>query len=275
VPWHSPLGTFFAMEQSDTATDAIDLAYAVHGDGFPLVLVHGFTGSSLDWTDVVEPLARGRRVITLDHRGHGESPNTGDAATYTFDQLVADTSRLVDRLGLERFDLLGHSMGGIVAMRYALRRPDRVRSLILMDTAAGAQAGAADLMRAGIELVRTQGTLALFDVIQPFLGTGERADVLRARQRTKLEQMDPVAFTELGEELLTYPSILDQLAALDIPTTVIVGENDTGLRAAADALGATIPAAALVVVPDAAHSPQDENRDAWLAAVEHHLTARR
>jgi pimeloyl-ACP methyl ester carboxylesterase len=109
-------------------------------------------------------------------------------------------------------------------------------------------------------------------MISPFLGTGERADVLRERQRIKLEQMDPVAFTELGEELLTYPSVVDQLAELDIPTTVIVGENDTGLRAAADALAATIPGAHLVVVPKAAHSPQDENREAWLTAVEDHLT---
>jgi pimeloyl-ACP methyl ester carboxylesterase len=250
----------------------IDLAHSTHGDGFPLLLVHGFTGSSLDWTDVVEPLARDRQVVTLDHRGHGKSPNTGDAPTYNFDQLVADMTRLVDRLGLERFDLLGHSMGGVVAMRYTLRHPERVRSLILMDTAAGAQPGAADLLRGGFELVRTQGMLALYEVIQPFLGTGERADVMRARQRTKLEQMDPVAFTGLGEELLTYPSVLEQLATLDLPTTVIVGENDSGLRAAADALGATIPRAELVVVPDAAHSPQDENRDAWLAAVEAHLT---
>jgi pimeloyl-ACP methyl ester carboxylesterase len=260
------------MDPTVGTAAGLDLAYTVHGDGFPLLLVHGFTGSSLDWTDVAAPLACGRRVVTLDHRGHGESPNTGDAATYNFDQLVVDMARLVDRLGLERFDLLGHSMGGVVAMRYTLRHPERVRSLILMDTAAGAQPGAADLLRGGFELVRTQGMLALYEVIQPFLGAGERADVLRARQRTKLEQMDPVAFTELGEELLTYPSILDRLAMLDLPTTVIVGENDTGLRAAADALSSTIPGAVLVVVPDAAHSPQDENRDAWLAAVEQHLT---
>jgi pimeloyl-ACP methyl ester carboxylesterase len=259
------------MEPTDTTAAAVDIVHAIHGDGFPLLLVHGFTGSSLDWTDVVEPLARNRRVVTLDHRGHGESPNTGDPVTYTFDQLVADMSRLVDRLGLERFDLLGHSMGGIVAMRYALLHPERVRSLVLMDTAAGAQAGAADMMRAGFELVRTQGMLALYEVIQPFLGTGERADVLRQRQRTKLEQMDPVAFTELGEELLTYPSILEQLATIAVPTTVIVGEKDTGLRDAADALGTTIPGAVLMVIADAAHSPQDENRDAWLAAVEQHL----
>ena len=259
------------MSRNGNTAGTVELAHATHGEGFPLVLVHGFTGSSLDWADVVEPLAKARRVITLDHRGHGESPNTGDAATYTFDQLVADLSALLDRLELDRFDLLGHSMGGIVAMRYALQHPERVRSLVLMDTAAGAMARATDFMRSGIELVRAQGTGALFEVIQGFLGTGERADVLRERQRTKLEQMDPVAFTELGEELLTYPSVLDRLATLAIPTTVVVGENDTGLRPAADALAATIPGAVLVVIPDAAHSPQDENRDAWLAAVEGHL----
>ena len=126
-------------------------------------------------------------------------------------------------------------------------------------------------MRGGIELVRTQGTRAVYDVVQPFLGTGERADVMRERLRTKLEQMDPVAFAELGEELLTYPSMLDRLATLAIPTTVVVGENDNGLRPAADALAATVPGAVLVVVPDAAHSPQDENRDAWLDAIENHL----
>jgi pimeloyl-ACP methyl ester carboxylesterase len=262
---------------SDAATPGtkdltIDLAYDSTGDGVPLVLVHGFTGSSLDWSDVVEPLAGGRQVVTFDHRGHGESPNTGDAATYTFDQLVADMTVLLDDLELEPFDLLGHSMGGIVSMRYTLAHAERVRSLVLMDTAAGAAAGNADMMRAGIEMVRTQGTSALFELIQGFLGEGETADAQRARMKTKLGQMDPVAFTELGEELLTYPSILDQLAGLRIPTTVIVGVNDHGLRSAADDLAATIPGAELVVIPDAAHSPQDENRAAWLAAVEHHLT---
>lgn len=263
------------MARSESATPPtttpVDLASATSGAGFPLVLVHGYTGSSLDWADVVGPLARGRSVVTFDQRGHGESPNTGDAATYTFDQLVADAAQLFDRLALERFDLLGHSMGGIVAMRYAVNHPERVRSLILMDTAARAKTGNAEMMRTGIELVRAQGTLALFDVIEPFFGTGDRADVLRARLRTKLGQMDPVAFTELGEELLTHASMLDRLATLEIPTTVIVGENDTGLRPAADELAATIPGAVLVVIPDAAHSPQDENRDAWLDAVEHHI----
>jgi pimeloyl-ACP methyl ester carboxylesterase len=262
------------MSKNGIRATPTDLVHTSHGEGFPLLLVHGFTGSSLDWADVVEPLARSRRVITFDHRGHGESLNTGDAATYTFDQLVTDMSSLVDRLGLDRFDLLGHSMGGVVSMRYALAQPERVRSLVLMDTSAGAMGGASDFLRGGIELARANGTRAVYDVVHPFLGTGERAEVLRDRMRTKLDQMDPVAFVSLGEELLSYPSMAARLATLDIPTTVVVGENDNGLRPAADELAATVPGAVLVVVPDAAHSPQDENRAAWLDAIEHHLARR-
>ncbi len=257
---------------SDSNDLTVDLAYDSTGDGFPLVLVHGFTGSSLDWSNVVEPLAADHQVVTFDHRGHGESPNTGNASTYTFDQLVADMTVLLDDLGLEQFDLLGHSMGGIVSMRYALAHPERVRSLVLMDTAAGTAVDNADMMRAGIELVRSQGTAALYDLLQGFLGDDGIADAQRIAMKTKLGQMDPVAFTELGEELITYPSILEQLAGLEIPTTVIVGVNDHGLRAAADDLATTIPGAELVVIPDAAHSPQEENRDAWLAAVQQHLS---
>ena len=90
--------------------DGIEIAYQVHGTGDPhLVLVHGFTGSSLDWVDVVDALAQHRTVVTFDHRGHGQSTNTGDAASYTFDRMADDLTALVDHLALDRFHLLGHS----------------------------------------------------------------------------------------------------------------------------------------------------------------------
>ncbi len=102
--------------------NGVELAYEVHGslDGgaVPLLLAHGYTGSRLDWLDVIDRLAASRPVVAYDHRGHGESSNTGDAATYTFAQLTADLAGFVDALGLASFDLLGHSMGGMVALRY-------------------------------------------------------------------------------------------------------------------------------------------------------------
>ncbi len=83
--------------------------------------------------------------------------------------------------------------------------------------------------------------------------------------------MDPVAFVCFGEELLSYEGSVQQLAQLDLPTTVLVGANDFGLRGAADAMAATIPGAHLTVIEDAAHSPQVENRDGWLKAVGDHF----
>jgi pimeloyl-ACP methyl ester carboxylesterase len=247
----------------------VELAYWEHGagDGPPLLLVHGFTGSSLDWVDVVAELARDRRVVTFDHRGHGESTKFGDEADYSFELLTDDLTALVDALELAPFDFLGHSMGGMVAMRYVLRDPTPVRSLILMDTAARPHSATMDWLQGGIEIARTQGMTALSEIIAPFVPEG----VTRDRLLAKYAQMDAAAFAALGEELFGFDDVLSRLATLSMPVTVIVGENDVGLRPAADDLTATIPGAVLNVIPDAAHSPQDENAEAWLAAVHGHL----
>jgi pimeloyl-ACP methyl ester carboxylesterase len=253
----------------------VELSVVSHGAGDPLVLLHGFTGAAEDWAGVVDELSQDRRVVTLEHRGHGDSTNTGDAATYTFDQLVTDFAAAADTLALGRFDLLGHSMGGIVAMRYALAHPDRLRSLVLMDTgaAATAEGPSHQLMRAGLALAQERGMLAVYDTIAPFMGEGEAGDRARTDLRGKYERMDPVAFVTLGDELLTHASVLDRLAGLDLPTTVVVGEHD-GLRTEADDLAATIPGSVLHVIPDAAHSPQVENREAWMKVVQEHLAQR-
>lgn len=264
---------------SSTTVDVgggVSIAVGDHGDpaGDPLLLVHGFTGSSTDFAGVVPGLVEGRRVLTVDHRGHGDSTNTGDAASYTFDQLATDLAAVVEALGLDRFDLLGHSMGGIVSMRYLLASPAheaRVRSLVLMDTGAGADdmGGVAGWFAAGIDQVRANGLLALLEVVAPMVPEADRAHL-----RGNWSRMDGVAFCELGVELTTHPSMLDRLARIAIPTTVLVGELDAGLRGASDALAATIPGASLVVIDGAGHSPQIDRPDEWTAAVLAHLAGR-
>lgn len=254
-----------------TVANGVAVAWAARGaaDHPALVLVHGYTGGAHDWDGVVDELALAHRVITVEHRGHGASTNTGDAASYTFAQLVADLTIVLDAVAPPRFDLLGHSMGGIVAMRYVLEHPERVRSLVLMDTAARAAAvGPDNPMRAGVEYVRATGDLmGLFAMFADTLPTDERDRLQRS-----WAAMDPVAFVALGDQLLSHDDgILARLATVSVPTTVIVGEHDTGLRQGADDLAATIPGAQLVVIPDAAHSPQREQREAWLAAVAAHL----
>jgi pimeloyl-ACP methyl ester carboxylesterase len=252
-----------------------DLAYHEQGSGDPpLLLLHGFTGSRLDWADVVSELARDRRVVAYDQRGHGDSTNFGRRDAYTFTQLVADLAAVVDAQGLAPFDLLGHSMGGVVAMGYALAHADKLRSLILMDTA-GAPAGAIPQAWVDnvLEMARRDGMGAVAEMMIGFLDNTPTPPSPAGRERLlyKLSNMDVEAFAAFASELNTYRSQLPALAALDVPTTVIVGANDAGLRAGADDLAATIPNAQLVVIPDAGHSPQEDQPAAWLAAVRAHL----
>ena len=148
----------------------IEIAYEEFGWGSrPLVLVHGFTGSRRDFQWRFEALAKLGRFVALDLRGHGESTNTGDAASYTLDAIADDLLAFLDATGIEACDLLGHSMGGMGVLRAALARSDRIASLILMNTSARCPDG---LPRGLIELA---GRVAIE------AGSLRIAEVMRAR----------------------------------------------------------------------------------------------
>ena len=111
------------------------LSVATWGDpaGPPVVLLHFLAGDADDWSEVAEALAAdGRWVVAPDLRGHGAS---GRTSAYSFDLMRDDVLALADALGMERFDLVGHSMGGSVAVRVAETAPDRLSRLVLEDTA--------------------------------------------------------------------------------------------------------------------------------------------
>lgn len=253
------------------ALDAVDLEVVSLGSGeSPLLLLHGYTGCVLDWVDVMGPLARERRVIAYDHRGHGGSGHLADGEpAYSFDALVADLDALVDALGMSAFHLLGHSMGGVVAMRYALANRHRIASLVLMDTAASTQGGMPIEVVEGLaEIDRTAGRQAMVDAITGFVPPA--TEVLRERGLIKLNALDIEAFVGFARELDRYPSMLGELAGLDVPTTVICGSNDPLVTACTE-LSEIIPGATLELLADAGHSPQEDQPQAWLAALARHF----
>lgn len=258
------------------AGDGVDIVTESRGEGRPpLLLLHGFTGSRIDWDDVVDGVAGGRTVVTMDHRGFGESTNTGAMADYTFDHLVADVVAVIDRLGLAPVQLLGHSMGGVIAMRVALEHPGLLASLVLMDTGAASSGGIPlEFIDPLADVGRTQGMAAAAAIAaQAIADAGVSGATPAARQRleTKWTQMDPEAFAAFARELNTYPSLLDGLATLELPVTILVGEND-GLMTASAAMHAAIPGSELVVFANAGHSPQEDVPGEWIAAVGAHLS---
>ncbi len=251
------------------------------------VLVHGFTGSRDDFRERVPELAASRRTIALDQRGHGGTTNSGRAEDYTLDGLVADLAAAFDVLGLARADLLGHSLGGMVALRFTLAHPERVASLVLMDTSARPMPlPIPEPARVTLaKLAREQGVAALL----PGMRQRPLEALAPARRRSieqmgeaywerigrKLEAMDPVAWEELIRVLGEHEPVAERLGEIRSPTTVLVGAEDTFFLAAADELAQGIPGAVRVTIPDAEHSPQLENPAAWSAAIRAHLARAR
>lgn len=103
------------------------------GTGAPeLVILHGMLGSCRNWQTAGRDLAAGRRVVALDLRNHGQSPHSDEM---TYEAMAADVVAWLDSQGLGSVSLLGHSMGGKVAMRVACSHPSRVASLVVVDIA--------------------------------------------------------------------------------------------------------------------------------------------
>ncbi len=98
----------------------------------PVVLVHSLAGNSTHWSAQLDHLRESRRAVALDVRGHGQSDAPGNA-DYSFAGLAGDIGAVVDSLGLDKFVLVGHSMGGGVALVYAGQHPERVAGLLLVD----------------------------------------------------------------------------------------------------------------------------------------------
>lgn len=121
-----------------TAPDGTELAYHVRGEGEPLLCVPGGPMRASAYLGDLGGLAAHRRLVLLDLRGTGGSEVPADPATYRVDRQVADVEALRDHLGLDRLDLLAHSAGGDLALLYAARHPQRVRTLTLVTARARA-----------------------------------------------------------------------------------------------------------------------------------------
>lgn len=117
----------------------MQLHYQTLGQGQPLILLHGLFGSSNNWGTVAKHFSQHYQVICVDLRNHGRSPHS---ASQSYANMADDLLELCDALSLERIHLLGHSLGGKVAMQFAAQYPDRVEKLIVVDMAMRAYADA-------------------------------------------------------------------------------------------------------------------------------------
>jgi pimeloyl-ACP methyl ester carboxylesterase len=271
--------------QLRVATEGAELSVVTAGrpDHGRIMLVHGFGGAKEDFDDWIGRLATsGWQVAAYDQRGHGASSCSGGEEAFSLRILVDDLSAVADHLGWDRFVLLGHSMGGMIAQILALTAPARLAGLILMDTSHGPPDGIdPDQVALGQQIVREGGMAALIEA-QKAVGPGpldSPAHLRLLQERPGYQEFcdrkafatSPAMWVSIAGEMLRQPDRLADLAGLALPVLVIVGEEDAGFLAQCRAMAAAIPGARLAVIAGAGHSPQFESPTSWWEAVSEFL----
>jgi pimeloyl-ACP methyl ester carboxylesterase len=258
----------------------------VVGHGYPLALMHGGPGADHWSMSPFRCLADQFTLVFYDHRCNGRSDGP-PVPSMTWENLTADADALRQRLGFDRWAVLGHSFGGQVALEYALRYPDSLSHLVLLDTGGSewwSRENAPELLarrgyrRSTVELVRRffTGRIApneMFPAMMRFGGAYYHSHglvhVARAMRRGEWRaKIRPEALIYSGRELCDGWSVMDRLGEITVPTLVMAGRDDFLFPPEHQvALATGVADGRLHIVERAGHNPHEERTAEVMAAV--------
>jgi 3-oxoadipate enol-lactonase len=241
-----------------------------------IVFSHGLLMSGEMFSEQMQALSSRYRCISYDHRGQGRSEVTPSG--YDMDSLAADAAALIRELGAAPCHFAGLSMGGFVGMRLAIRHPDLLRSLILMDTSADPEP---EQNRGPYRRLAFVGRWFGFrPVVKPVMnimfGRTFLADptkkAIREKWRNHLLQLPRIGTYRAAHGVIDRQGVYDQLGRIDTPTLVLVGDEDVAtVPAKAERMHQAIAGSKLVIVPGAGHSASIEQPALVTKAIEDFL----
>lgn len=250
------------------SSNGVNLYYEEHGDGEPLLLIMGFTVSSIGWHWSVPSFAKDFRTIAFDNRGVGQSdkPDT----PYSMQMFVDDTAGLLDRLDINQAHIFGISMGGMIAQEFALQRPERVKTLILGCTNCG---GSQVVPSKDPDVLKMLGSIETLDVQQAALVMTKVAvtpwfmqkhmDILLQMNQMSMQHPTPKHGMVRQMQAIQGHDTYARLPQITAPTLVLTGKED-GLVPPENSmiLAQRIPHADLVMLAHASHMFHMELPDA-------------
>ena len=243
--------------------------YRIEGKGAWIVFVHGVGGSLEQWDGVVAELRGRYRTLRYDQRGHGQSDKP--AGPYAISDFVDDLADLAAALGIDRFDLVGQSLGGLVAQGFALAHPDRLKRLMLFAAIAGRTEAeqAAVLERLKIVEGGIPGQHFQNSVERWFTDAFRAANPERIRAyAARNQQNDPAAYAAAYRVLAT-TDLADKLHEIRLPTLIVTGEEDRGSNPCmARLMHDRIAGSELVILPGLRHALPFEVPDKVAALIE-------
>ena len=228
--------------------NGLEMYFEVHGDGAPLLLLHGAYMTAEGMSPLVRGLAERRHVIVAEQQGHGHTADIDRPISY--EQMADDSAALLEHIGIEQADVVGYSMGGGIALQFAIRHPARVGRLVV---------ASASYTYDGMHAAATE----MFPTITPELFAGSPMEEEYVRVAP-----NPGDFPKLVEKLVQLDSTpfdwADGVRGITAPTLIVVGDSDVvRLEHAVELFGllgggvmgdlAGMPTSQLAVLPGTSH----------------------
>lgn len=225
-----------------------ELFVVVRGAGPPVVLLHGLFGTHADFDGMSRALVNEFAVITPDLRGRGRSSPVREVDQHKFEEHAHDVSVVLDHLGLDRVVMGGASFGAAVAVAVTLRHPERVRALLLLQSAFGPSLDAVaegdlDAYRVLGDRIAQQGASAVADENAARSGSPSRA-----ARWTQHDERSLVAWLRAVPRYRPM-ALWDDLAAVDVPVLVVPGQDAVHTHALSERYAAALPRSTLIEAP--------------------------
>lgn len=262
-----------AVRSHRIACDGVCLHVVEEGRGSPVLVLHGFTGSSASMAGVSAALRDHHRVLRVDLLGHGSSDAPHDPAVYAIERCAGQLLGVLDALSIPRAHVAGYSMGGRVALALAALHPARVASVLGI----GARAGFEDTAERAARVqgdaalaarIEREGVPAFVDawMARPLFATQRRlgaAALAAAREQRLANRPHALAASLRGMGAGAQMPLQARLAQLQRPVLLVAGAEDARFAAIARDLVRRLPRGCVALVPDAGHAAHLENPDAF------------
>ncbi|MFT5444412.1 MAG: pimeloyl-ACP methyl ester carboxylesterase [Myxococcota bacterium] len=270
------MGTQERRTEMIKASDGVELYVETQGEGTPIVFSCGYCTTHENWRPQVNALvAAGAQVVLHDFRGHGLSQSPVDAASYSMEQVIDDLARVVEWTSPDApVVLAGHSFGGLASLHLTAKQPERVRGLVLLATGPGFKNP--DAAQKWVEQCERTARFLEERGLEAFLA-GRAGETCVGRKpelpgavaaAAAIAKQDVSGLAFFGRQVAgTAPPIMDELAGIDCPALVLVGEEDKAYLRAADVMQAKLANARSEALPGIGHVANLEDPEAFNALV--------
>ena len=246
--------------------NGVNIFYETHGEGPVVLLTHGFSATSKMWHDQIDSLSSDYCLVLWDMRGHGSSDYPEDINLYNEKETIEDILSILDKLNVKKANIGGMSLGGYMSLAFYNQFPERVDSLIIIDTGPGFKN----------EDARNNWNNYAISTAEKFELLGLDNLASRRKEMDPKNHLNAKGLSKAARGMLTQHDdrIIRSLEKISVPSLIIVGENDEPFLAASDYMERKIVGSKKVVISDAGHAVNIDQPETFNQTVKEFLSSK-